>query len=124
MIEDIFQVLTSHPALISCCYVYKDMIEDIFQVLTSHPALISSYNVYKDMIEDIFQVLTSHPALIYSDFSQLRFIIISREINSLAYNNSYPWRRFIVITVNRWIEITVTCVQIMSSHTTCERAIQ
>ena len=26
-------------------YVYKDLIEDIFQVLTSHPALISSYYV-------------------------------------------------------------------------------
>ena len=49
------------------------MVEDIFQVLTSHPALISS--------------LTSHPALISSNISQLRLIIISQEINSLAYNN-------------------------------------
>ena len=63
------------------------MIEDIFQVLTSHPALISSYYVYEDMIEDIFQVLTSHPALISSDISLLRLNIISQEKNSLAYNN-------------------------------------
>ena len=61
------------------------MIEDIFQVLTSHPALISSYNVYKDMIEDIFQVLTSHHELIPFDISQLRLIIISQEIS--GYNN-------------------------------------
>ena len=39
------------------------------------------------MIEDIFKVLTSHPALISSDISQLSLIIISQEINSLAYNN-------------------------------------
>ena len=63
------------------------MIEDILQVLTSHPALISSYYVYKDMIEDIFQALTSHPALISSDISQLRLIMIYQEMNSLAYNN-------------------------------------
>ena len=63
------------------------MIEDIFQVLTSHPALISSYNVYEDMVEDILKVLPSHPALISSDISQLRLIIISQEINRLAYNN-------------------------------------
>ena len=54
MIEDIFQAVTSHPALISSYYVYKDMIQGIFQVVTSHPALISSYYVYKDVIEDIF----------------------------------------------------------------------
>ena len=56
------------------------MIEDIFQVLTSHPAQISSCNVNKDMIEDIFQVLTSHPALISSDVSELRLCIISQEL--------------------------------------------
>ena len=67
MIQDIFQVLTLHPALISSYYVYEDMIEDIFRVLTSHPAPISSYYVYKGMmIEDIFQVLKAHPALISS----------------------------------------------------------
>ena len=46
-----------------------------------------SYYVYKYMIQDIFQVLTSHPALISSDISQLRLIIISQQINSVAYNN-------------------------------------
>ena len=88
MIEDIFQVLTSHPAQISSYHVNKDMIEDIFLVLTSHTAQIFSYYIYKDMIEDIFQVVTSHTALISSDISQLRLIIISQEINSLAYNNA------------------------------------
>ena len=88
MIEDIFQAVTSHPALISSYYVYKDIIQGIFQVVTSHPALISSYYVYKDVIQGIFQVVTSHPALISSDISQLRLIIISQEINSLAYNNN------------------------------------
>ena len=47
------------------------------------------YYVYKDMIEDIFPVLMSHPVLITSDISQLRLIITSQEINSLAYNNKY-----------------------------------
>ena len=48
-----------------------------------------SYYVYKDMIEDIFPVLMSYPVLITSDISQLRLIMISQEINSLAYNKEY-----------------------------------